>query len=117
MKYADPKQQQASLALSTLCLTIVPAHNRREICPEELQRVGQLPMETADLCVSEQRHTDAVFSLTFTLCFCRGRKQGGDEGFSVPRGKKGAVKGTEEWPTCSTLLNFKCFFLNGPFAA
>lgn len=41
-----------------------------------------------------------------------GRKQGGDEGFSVPREKNGggAVKDAEEWPTCSTLLNFKCFF-------
>lgn len=38
-------------------------------------------------------------------------KQGGDEGFSVPRGKTGGgvLRDAEEWPTWSTLLNFKCF--------
>lgn len=72
-------------------------------------------METTELSVAAQRHTDAVFSLTFTASVASsapkgGRKQGGDEGFSVPRGKNGGFKDAGEWPTWSTLLHFKCFF-------
>lgn len=52
VKDADPKQQRASLALSAVCLTTVPTCDKREICPEELKRIRQLPMETTELCVA-----------------------------------------------------------------
>lgn len=81
VKNADPKQHQASLALSAVCFTTVPTRNKREICPEELKRIRQLPMETTELCVAAQRHTDAAFSLTLTVCFClsctKGRQKAG----------------------------------------
>lgn len=49
VKDADPKQHQASLALSAVCLATVPTRNKREI---ELKRIRQLPMETTELCVT-----------------------------------------------------------------
>lgn len=112
---ADPKPHQASSVLSVPGLTIVPAGNNGETCPEEPKRMRQPPAETTQLCVADSPMLfyRSLFRFGFASPAPKGdRKQGGDESFTGPGGRNGGggVIDAEEWPAWSTLLNFKCFF-------